>query len=191
MEKSPRRRSRRRRKPIDTRTRKESVVRKERPQEGAPRSQEARPDERKYRSLGGTFRNVLTAAGKDPDKVYRWFQDSSEMGQRILNAVNAGWDMVDATKEEIEIGDGYVGNSSKFGSCYVRPANRLGDKLYLMSMPKWAFEKYVEQPKQDKIDETEEELLRERHPENDEDEGQYGTIKVRHGVTKSQDPYPY
>lgn len=154
------------------------ATRKETPQRGASRA-EGRPD-RQYRSMA-QYRNLVTVEGGDSEKVYRWFKDSSEDGQRIFNAINAGWDLVDATVETLQIGDHFVGASDRVGSVYTRPAGRNSpDRLFLMAMPKWAYEEFVEGPKQKLVDERERAITESKDSETHPD-GQYGKTTIRHG----------
>jgi hypothetical protein len=156
-----------------TESTKTKVERKSRPAKGESRTE--RPTDRRYAAIGD-FRDILTVTGGDNEQVYRWFQDSSESGQRIFDAYHAGWDLVDATKEgTLNIGQHYVDKTDKSGSVFRRPANRLGDFLYLMTMPKWAWEK-IQAEKQREVDEVEEDILVPRHP--DSDDGQYGQNKI-------------
>lgn len=136
---------------------KAEAVRKETPAKGASRAEE-RP--REYRSLDD-FRDIQTVEGKDPDKVYKWFLADNDGGHRLLLAQRAGWDMVDASKEKLQIGDEFVKSSTKWGSIYCMPADRRGESgyQYLMSMPRWAYE-MVKDEEQRRIDEREAALWR-------------------------------
>jgi hypothetical protein len=148
-----------------------NVTRKDAPDKGATRA-EGRPN-KKYRSLS-SYRDILHVRNGDPEKVYRWFKsDEGEGGQRLADAIDAGWEFVDATAEKLGIGGAYVGKSDQFGSLYTRNAGKSSrSKLFLMWYPKWAFEEYVDKPKAQVIDDKEHAIL---HPE--EYDGQYGTVK--------------
>lgn len=157
------------------------VERKSRPAKGEDRAE--RPSDRRYTSIG-EFRDILTVRGGDGDWVYRWFQDTSETGQRIFDAYHAGWDLVDATKEEaLNIGQHYVDKTDQYGSIFRRPANRRGDMLYLMRMPLWAWEK-IQAAKQQKVDDIEADLVATRDP--DLDDGQYGSTRISSELRKSR-----
>ena len=87
----------------------------------------------------GEFRgtqNILE--GGDPSKKYRWFGSKSESGQRILNAMRAGWQMVNLEEEgDMQVGDEFLTKSSSFGTIVKRPANKSSSDewQYLMWMP--------------------------------------------------------
>ena len=159
------------------------VERKSRPSKGASRADEARPSDRRYATIGD-FRDILTVSGGDEEWVYRWFQDTSESGQRIFDAYHAGWDLVDATKEEaLSIGQHYVDKTDKNGSVFRRPTNKLGDFLYLMRIPKWAWDK-IQAGKQQRVDDDEAELTAPRDPLSDD--GQYGNNRISSELRKSR-----
>lgn len=154
--------------------------RKARPAKGQSRAPER---ERHYGPIG-EFRNILNVSGKDDEWSYRWFKDTSENGQRIFDATAAGWDLVDATKEtSITIGQDSVQQTERFGSVFRRHANNEGEYLYLMRMPKWAYEK-VQKMKQDAVDQKEADLFREMDP--DLDDGMYGKNSMKHELRQKR-----
>lgn len=153
--------------------RKVEAERKSRPAKGASRKEEPRKE---YGPIG-QFRNILNVGGKDVEYFYRWFQDKSESGQRIFDAVAAGWEMVDATKEtEITIGKDSVTQTDKFGSLFRRHADKEGNYLYLMRMPMEGWE-IVQAAKAAAVDAKEADLFREYDP--DLDDGIYGQNRMK------------
>lgn len=154
--------------------------RKARPEKGQSRAPER---ERHYGPIA-EFRNVLNVRGKDDEWAYRWFKDTSENGQRIFDAMAAGWDLVDATKEtSISIGDDSVQQTERFGSVFRRHANKEGEYLYLMRMPKWAWEE-VQKKKQESVDEKEADMFRAYDP--DSDDGMYGQSRIAHELRRTR-----
>lgn len=147
--------------------------RKARP-EGEERTE--RPTDRRYAPIG-EFRDLTNIQGGNEEQVYHWFLDQSESGQRIFDAYHAGWDFVDAEKETgLTVGEHYVDRSDKNGSIIRRPANKQGEFLYLMTMPKDRWEE-IQAAKQRNVDEIEEGLLY-----ASPDDGQYGENKIKgHG----------
>ena len=82
-----------------------STQRTSRPAKGETRAT-GRPGEGdpRYDSIG-THRDILGVMGCDEEWTYRWTLDKSETGQRIFDATQNGWDLVDATKETLRIGE--------------------------------------------------------------------------------------
>lgn len=157
-----------------------NTERKARPEKGQSRAPER---ERNYGPIGD-FRNILNVKGKDGEWTYRWFKDKSENGQRIFDASAAGWDLVDATKETgITIGQDSVAKTDRFGSVFRRHANNEGEFLYLMRMPKWAYDK-VQKMKQESVDQKEADLFREFDP--DTDDGLYGQNRIKHELRQKR-----
>ena len=152
--------------------------RKSRPSKGESRA-EARP-ERRYAPIGD-FRDLLSVTGGDEEFAYRWMLDSSASGQRVFDAYHAGWDFVDASKETgLNIGEHYVDRSDSHGSIFRRPANKHGDFLYLMRMPKDRYDE-VQAVKQARVDKLEQDLL------GPQEEGQYGQNRVHgHGELRGR-----
>lgn len=129
---------------------------------------------REVRSMSD-FRDTLGVLNKDPEKRYRWVLSTVDMDKRIFDAMRAGWEFVDATKETtLVIGEYAVGKSTEWGSHYRVPAARRSKEeyMYLMWMPE-DFAKEVDAYKQKKVDDLEKDILRERRPEDDEEKGQY------------------
>lgn len=147
-----------------------------RPSKGETRAEE-RP--RTYAPIGD-FRGALTVAGKDGEWMYRWFNEKSHQGQRILNAQLAGWDLVDYTKEEnLQVGEQHVEYSTQYGSLIRKPSDKEGTWLYLMRMPQWAYDQ-VQKTKQEKVDSIEDDMFRE-YSEDGGDE-LYGKNRIGHGL---------
>jgi hypothetical protein len=150
-----------------------------------PKRAESRAKRQRPKRLGpvGSFRDKLGVQGKDAEYRYRWFAATSEKDKRIFDAVQAGWEMVDATVEsEMEIGEEAVTHSKKWGSIYRVPASRGGNEeyMYLMRIPEdWAIE--VDAMKADEVDKRDAAITRERDSHDNED-GQYGSTKVDHAI---------
>ena len=141
-----------------------------RPTPGASRAVE-RPV-RNVRPMGD-FRDELGLTNKDPNKVYHWFLSKEEFDKRIYDALNAGWQFVDATKEKNLIpGEYAVKTMGSAGSLFRKPAGRSqpGQYLYLMWMSKEDHD-YVQKIKQDRIDEQERQIF---EPDRGQEKGQYG-----------------
>lgn len=160
--------------------RKVDTAKTERPNRGESRAKRPRPQR-----LGpiGSFRDKLSVANKDGEFRYRWVSATSEKDKRIFDAVQAGWEMVDATVESsLEIGEDAVDHSEKFGSVYRVPATRGAKEeyLYLMRIPEdWAAE--VDEMKAEEVDKRDAAITRERSSHDNED-GQYGSNKVDHAI---------
>lgn len=154
------------------------TARKSRPAKGETRAKD-RP-ERHYAPIG-EFRDLLNVSGGDEEFEYRWIMDTSASGQRVFAAYHAGWDFVDASKETgLSIGEHFVDRSDTHGSIFRRPANKHGDFLYLMRMPKDRYEE-VQKQKQVEIDELECEL------QDPQEEGQYGHTRIQaHGEMRGR-----
>jgi hypothetical protein len=148
------------------------TAKSERPQKASSRAA-GRPT-RNAASIAD-FRDILGVLNKDPEKRYRWVLSTSDMDKRIFDAMRAGWEFADATKEvDLIIGEYAVGKHDKWGSHYRIPAARRSTEeyMYLMWMPE-EFAREVDAYKQAKVDETEKDILRERKPSDDEEKGQY------------------
>jgi hypothetical protein len=124
--------------------------------------------------------------GRDEEWTYRWTMDKSETGQRIFDATQAGWDLVDATKETLRIGEQSIEKTEKFGSLIRKPADKTGQYLYLMRIPNWVYEKR-QTLKQEHVDELESDLFREKDSDTNED-GQYGQNRIKHETTTPRQP---
>lgn len=121
------------------------------------------------------FRDILGVFNKDPEKRYRWILSTAEMDKRIFDAMRAGWELVDASKEkDLVIGDYAVGKSDNWGAHYRIPAARRSrdEYLYLMWMPE-DFAKDVDAHKAKMVNDREKDIMRSRTPEEDEERGQY------------------
>ncbi len=119
-------------------------------------------------------RDVLTVIGKDKDYEYRWVRDTSETGSRIFRFLQAAYEFVDATKGTHGIGDSFVYETHDMGSLVRKPAGG-GDYLYLMRIPKEFFEEDAK-AKQNSILAQEKDIVRERDPHSNSDDGQYGKV---------------
>jgi len=109
----------------------ESSEKKSRPEKGTSRK-ENKP---KRVPISGDERDILSVIGKDEDYEYHWVLDRSEEGTRIMRFLSAEYEFVDANK--IVVGDTSVYSHKSTGGSIVRvPANREGDWLYLMRIPK-------------------------------------------------------
>jgi hypothetical protein len=124
--------------------------------------------------------------GCDEEWTYRWTLDKSETGQRIFDATQNGWDLVDATKETLQIGEQSIEKTDKFGSLIRKPADKTGQYLYLMRIPNWVYEKR-QALKMDHVDDLEADMFRERDSDTNED-GQYGKNRIKHEVVTPRQP---
>lgn len=116
-------------------------------------------------------RDLLTVRGKKDDLVYRWVLDKDENGQRIFMFRNAGYEFVKG--DEVQVGQSLVYNSENVGSL-VRIPDKAGGYMFLMAIPKeWYDEDQM--VKQNSIKMEEASII-----QPDEDEGQYGSAKIRH-----------
>ena len=135
----------------------------ERPAKAASRA-DGRPV-RNAKSIAD-FRDILGVLNKDPEKRYRWVLSTADMDKRIFDAMRAGWEFADASKEDdLVIGDYAVGKSDKWGSHYRVPATRRSkdEYMYLMWMPE-DFAKEVDAYKLKMVEDTEADIMRERKP---------------------------
>lgn len=147
-------------------TEKKSVA--EKPSVNNPRAK--RPVERT--PVHGS-RDILTVRGKRNDLVYRWVLDKDENGQRIFMFKNAGYEFVQG--DEVQVGQSLVYDSENVGSI-VRVPDKAGGYMFLMAIPKDWYEE-DQMVKQHSILSEETNLI-----QPDEDEGQYGSAKIRHEV---------
>lgn len=144
-----------------------------RPAKGTARTFGERP---KRGSVGG-FREKLNILNEDPDFNYRWFMDRNGSGNRIREAIEMGYEMVNA--EDHDYGNYFV-YKAESGTSVVRcPADNEGNFLYLMRIPKvWAEEIKAEKAKE--ILDIEKKKLGEFGGSKDA-EGTYGGIKINYG----------
>lgn len=148
----------------------------ERPDTATTRAAGSRPV-RNARSIAD-FRDILGVLNKDPSKRYRWVLSTAEMDKSIFDAMRAGWEFADASKEkDLIIGEYAVGKSAQWGAHYRIPAARRAkdEYLYLMWMPE-EFAKEVDAYKAEKVDEKERDIMRTRAPGDSADPetgGQY------------------
>jgi hypothetical protein len=162
-----------------------ATKRKDRPAKGESRAQRPGEGDPRYEAIG-QFRDKLTIAGKDPEWTYRWTMDESHSGQRIFDATQDGWDLVDATKEShLKVGARSLESVEGFGSLVRKPADREGHYLYLMRIPTWVYDKR-QAAKQDRVDELEEDLFRE-HDSDDNEMGMYGQNRIKHEQRKPRE----
>lgn len=143
----------------------------ESPQAGASRAT-GRPG--RGRQIG-QFRDILNVDHKDPNYQYRWVLSAADMDKRIYDAIAAGWEFVDATKEpSLVVGSYAVGQVASFGAVFRVPASRRmkDEYVFLMKMPKELFEETLDW-KASLADERENDVFREMRPEDDREKGQY------------------
>ncbi len=163
-----------------------STQRKSRPEKGESRATD-RPGEGdpRYAAMG-THRDILGVLGRDADWTYRWVLDVSETGQHIFDVTQDGWDLVDATKETLQIGERAIEKTDQFGSIVRKPADKTGQFLYLMRIPNWVYEQRQDL-KMERVDELEADMFRERDSDTNED-GQYGKNRIKHEVVTPRQP---
>lgn len=162
-------------------TRKRTVNRtakEERPSEGQSRAEPMRPADWRPRSIGD-YRDILGVIGKNSNFVYRFVLSKKDFSKRIYDALRAGWEFVDATKEKhLILGDHAVAKTDQHGSLYRIPAGNTtpDDYLYLMKMRKEDAE-YVQALKERDIKRGEDAIFGHKDVEDGTEEGQY-TVKT-------------
>lgn len=148
-------------------TRKKGIPNRKKPADRLPSGQERRPVKE--------FRDKLTLTGQDPRFVYRFVKDSTEMGNRILRFLQAGYVFV-KSDEEIEVGENYVHKSDNVGSIIRVPAGETTPDrlnwLYLMKVKKEWYDE-DQRAKAEEIDAVENTITQPRN-----DLGQYGEVKL-------------
>jgi len=105
-------------------------------------------------------RNVLTVAGKDPDKVYRFVND---IGDRVESFRQAGYEPVPAA--DVRIGDKRVGAASSEGSIAQASVGG-GTKAVLMAIPKEWYDEDQE-AKQAHVNELEQSMKQQALAQNE------------------------
>lgn len=122
----------------------------------------------------GGYRDKLTVRFNDTEHEqkyqHRWVLDTTEQGPRIVQFKEAGYEFVPAS--EVSVGQTHVYDSTDSGSIVRRPADGIGQHLYLMRQP---MEFYLEdqEAKQKAVDDTEEGLKGHQGLE-----GAYGEVKL-------------
>lgn len=141
---------------------------------GRPRKRVVNTIDRSKRvPLTGT-RDILSVQGKDPYFGYYWFLDSSEIGQDIHRAKQAGWDFVQAN--EVEVGETYVFKTVNVGTI-VRVPSRDGRFLFLMKKPQHEINEDKADEMYQKVDSMEQQILDPKSGLHGVD-GVYGNIKL-------------
>ncbi len=79
-------------------------------------------------------RDILTVQNMNPNFDYHWEVDDDETGYRIQKMRNAGYEFVQANKEEV-VGQTNVYQSHNYGSI-IRVPSGPGRWMYLMRIPK-------------------------------------------------------
>lgn len=118
--------------------------------------------------IHGMDRNILTVIDNRQNKdefVKRWILDKDDTGSRILRFKMAGYEFVNA--ESVTVGDLSVYKSSSNGSIVRVPADKEGNFMYLMEIPKEYFDE-DKAAKAAKVDDTE---VRAHKPQGEQ--GQY------------------
>lgn len=135
-------------------------------------NKKSRANRPKRKKLGKT--NVLTFDNKDPDYVYRVFNDKDG---RIKKAQEAWWEIVE---DEAQLGDQKTGEPSKMGSAVVKEVGG-GMQGVLMRIPRDIYEQ-DQLEKQSEINEIEESIKAYAKTK-----GHYGEIKLG-GTTPPKGP---
>lgn len=123
-------------------------------------------------------RDIMTVLGKDPDFEYRFVLDKQERGARMMRFDRGGWTFArnDDLHGGISVGEESVYKSKNDGSIIRYPTGE-GFFSYLMKIKKeWYDEDQA--AKADAIDATEATIIRAGRPDGEENEGQYGTVKI-------------
>lgn len=134
-----------------------------------PASSDNRAERPSERVPVNGMRDKLTVIGKDPDYHYYWCKDNNEEGQEIFNFKRAGYEFVRAT--EVKVGQSSVYKTDNVGSIIRQPAG-FGEWLYLMKQP-MEFYEVDQKTEQDRITSRENEMTRQRSPEEIRDDEQY------------------
>lgn len=130
----------------------------------------AKTSNRPTRTPVSGARNILTVAGKDPNYVYRWVNDS-EAGMRIEMFKQGGWELVNKDSE-IKVGDKVIDQGSVVGSVTTRYVGQ-GTTAVLMRIPKeWYDEDQL--AKQEKLDELDASMQDQASAP-----GNYGSISIQ------------
>ena len=120
----------------------------------------------KRRPMGDGFRNTLSLEDKDPNYVYRVFND---VDGRLARAEEAGYEVVRSAQE---LGDTTADSATAVGSAVSRPVGG-GITGVLMRIPRGFYEE-DQIAKQTKVDASEAGL-------NHKKAGQYGGVSIQHG----------
>lgn len=120
---------------------------------------------RPTRRLLGGFKNTLTYEDRDPNYVYRVFND---VPGRLEAAMEAGYEVVES---EAKLGDPVADGATPVGSAVTRPVGG-GITGVLMRKPRDMYDEDMGQ-KQAHIDELEQGLK--QHAQT---EGHYGSLKI-------------
>lgn len=124
--------------------------------------------------VGDRSRDILTVRGKNPDKEYRWVNDTDG---RIQRFIEGGWEPV--TDDEVIIGEKTADSSKAPGSVKEKYVGG-GKKAVLMAIDKDLYDE-DQHNKSRRIDEQEavmkQELLKER----------YGKLPQGQGISISRD----
>lgn len=134
---------------------------------------EFRPENR---SPVGGYRDILTVKGKDPDYVYRWVDDDTEEGSKILRFIHGGYEFAPA--EGLIVGQQHVYKSKNndLGSVVrVSAGKHSTGWLYLMRIKRDWYEQ-DQQAKTRKTADTINSMKRQRNPS--QDDGQYGGLSI-------------
>ena len=131
--------------------------------------------------FGGYERFELTLSIYTTD-----FEPENDAEDRLLHDLEKSWDLVDATKETLQIGEQSIEKTDRFGSIIRKPADKTGQYLYLMRIPNWVYDQR-QVVKQDHIDDLERDLFRERDSDSNED-GQYGKNRIKHELLQPRQP---
>jgi hypothetical protein len=115
-------------------------------------------------------RAVLRFGEKDPNYVYRVFNDKPEMmGQRLRDAENAGWEYV---RDNKGLEDERAGKTTPMGSTVTKPVGQGTTGVLMKKKKEWYEEDQAE--KMAKIDEQEAGLIRDADVD-----GRYGSIRMK------------
>lgn len=120
------------------------------------------------------FRNKLSVSGKNPDFVYRWVLDATDIGHKLARVKQLGYEM--ATEDDVdEIGEEFIARPSTGtdGTIIRRPSGDGVRQMYLMRIPRDFYE-----ANQEVLNERLNEIEREIYGKADDSMGQYGEVKV-------------
>ena len=124
------------------------------------------------------IRDIMTVLGKDENFAYRFVVDKMERGARMMRFERGGWTYArqDDMPGGISVGEESVYKTEDHGSIIRFPSGE-GYFSYLMKIRKdWYDEDQAAKAKQ--IDEVENTIIGTGRPDGEENQGQYGSVKL-------------
>lgn len=124
------------------------------------------------------IRDIMTVLGKDENFSYRFVVDKMEKGARMMRFERGGWTYArqDDMPGGIQVGDESVYKSKTEGSIIRFPSGE-GLFSYLMKIRRDWFDA-DQAAKAEAIDAVELSIIGTGRPDGEENEGQYGSVKI-------------